>query len=59
MSHAGVKSGETTATTSTRRAVFTANDVRALIAKNLRSAFVGVQRLNSPLIFRFTLTMRL
>ena len=37
MSHAGLQSGQTTAATGTRRAVFTANDVRALIARNLRS----------------------
>jgi hypothetical protein len=37
MSHAGLQSGQTTAATGTRRAVFTAKDVRALIVRNLRS----------------------
>jgi len=37
MSLADLQSGQTTAATGTRRAVFTANDVRALIARNLRS----------------------
>jgi hypothetical protein len=37
MSHAGLQSGQTTAAIGTRRAVFIANDVRTLIAKNLRS----------------------
>src|SRR5262245_52730432 len=37
MSNAGLQSGQTTAATGARRAVFTANDVRTLIANNLRS----------------------
>jgi hypothetical protein len=37
MSNAGLQSGQATAATGSRRAVFTANDVRTLIANNLRS----------------------
>jgi hypothetical protein len=37
MSNAHLQSGQTTAATGTRRTVFTADDVRTLIANNLRS----------------------
>ena len=37
MSNAGLQSGQTTAVTGARRSVFTANDIRTLIANNLRS----------------------
>jgi hypothetical protein len=37
MSNAGLQSDRTAAATGTRRAVFNANDVRTLIANNLRS----------------------
>ena len=37
MSNAGLQSGQTTAATGARRSAFTANDIRTLIANNLRS----------------------